>query len=109
MTQQEAVRKKMEEAYKGQDTESLLNHIAWTDVILPKIQKERELYQSLLVQAVLGVEPTVKDVNGHVHKISREHLAGRIAGLDYIMKLFERILRDGERAVEELRTFGINT
>lgn len=108
MTNEIAVRKKMEEAYRGQDTQDLLNHIGWTDNVKPALLKERENFQQLLVSAVLGVEPTIKDHNGAIHKITREQLAGRIQGIDYIMSLLERILIKGERATEELRTFGLN-
>jgi hypothetical protein len=41
-------------------------------------------------------------------EISKEQLAGKIYGIDYIIDLVGNILSRGERAVAELRKAGVN-
>ena len=95
-------------AYQAQDTRDLLDHIAWTDIIAPALEKEIAREQAMLVQAVLLVEPTVKDGNGQFHTITKEKIAGKIHGLMFAKKLIEDILVKGEKAVLDLSKEGIN-
>ena len=89
MTHQEiAVR-----AYQGADTRDLLNHIAWTDVIKPELLKAKEFYTKELVTGVL--EATSKSG-------SREQIAGRIYGIDFVIKVLENVLRNGKLAEDLL-------
>ena len=48
-----------------------------------------------------------KTLTGPV-EVTREQLAGKIYGIDYIMTLVERILGRGEQATSELKRLGIN-
>lgn len=83
-------------AAKAEDTESLLNHIAWTDVVRPELLRRREMWAKMLVTSTLGTSLP--------EGTTREMLAGRILGIDDVISLLEKILRDGARAVEMLRT-----
>lgn len=89
------------EAYQGADTADLLNHLAWTDVILPKIRKARDQYTNILVAMTLGAAPVGLT-------LTREQVAGRIHGLDFITELMQKILQRGEKAEELLRAQGIS-
>jgi hypothetical protein len=90
MTHQEA----LVTAAKAEDTANLLNHIAWTDVVRPKLQEQVAIYSQLIVAEALGGKlPLGK---------SREQLAGICYGINYVSTLFEKILRDGERAMKDL-------
>ncbi len=85
-------------AAQGEDTYDLLNHIAWTDVIKPKLQRTVQDYSAILVNEALGGPlPPGK---------TREQIAGAAFGINYIITLFERVLRDGEKALEELAAHG---
>lgn len=82
-------------AAKAEDTQDLLNHIAWTDVVKPELLRRRDAYAKQLVNATLGqVLPEGQ---------TREMIAGRILGIDDLISLLERILRDGHRAVEQIK------
>lgn len=87
-------------AAKAEDTYNLLNHIAWTDVILPKLQQQVTQYSALLVNEALGAP-----LPG---KLTREQVAGMAYGINYIATLFEKILREGERALTSLNSEGIS-
>jgi len=65
------------------------------------------MYTKLLVEATLGRPVQVKGAEGPV-TITREQLAGKIYGLDFVTKLMEDILARGGRAVQELRLQGVN-
>jgi hypothetical protein len=88
------------EAHQAQDVESLLDNIAWTDVILPKILAAREQYTSSLVALTLGAQTT--------SPITREQIAGRIYGLDFVVTLMQKILKRGKDAEEYLASIGIS-
>lgn len=80
---------------KAEDTQDLLNHIAWTDVIKPELLRRRDAYAKQLVNATLG--QTLPEGT------TREMIAGRILGIDDLISLLERILRDGSRAAEQMQ------
>jgi hypothetical protein len=84
---------------KGEDTYDLLSHIAWTDVILPRLEKEIVTYSTILVNEALGTP-----IPGN---ITREQVAGRAYGIRWVQNLLERILKDGKRGLEHLQTEGI--
>ncbi len=78
-------------AAKAEDTYDLLNHIAWTDVIKPKLELQVHQWSAMLVNEALGSPlPPGK---------TREQIAGMAYGVQHIIRLFEQIIRDGERAV----------
>ena len=83
-------------AAQGADVQDLLNHIAWTDVILPKIDEARKTLTQQLVNLVLtapGQRP-----NGE----TQEQIAGKLYGLNYITTTLQRILSEGAGAREIL-------
>jgi|WetSurMetagenome_2_1015567.scaffolds.fasta_scaffold138310_2 hypothetical protein len=86
---------------KGEDTRNLLDHIAWTDVIEPELEKRKALYGKLLVAAVLGSKITIPGSSGPTD-LTPEQLAGRIDGINFIQTLLKRILRDGASAFSTL-------
>lgn len=81
-------------AAQGIDTQDLLNHIAWTDVILPKLLEAKSIITSQLVTATLS--PSKEGT------CTKEQLAGQLFGIDYITKTIEKILREGSSASESL-------
>ena len=107
-TREEALRNRILLATKSRDLKDWLDHMAWTDVLLPAMEKERAFYQQMLVNATLGAEPSIKDYNGVIRLVTREQLAGRIQGIDFIISLIERILQKGEKALDELSETGYN-
>lgn len=95
------------DAAKAEDTADLLNHIAWTDVIHPALQRERELYTKLLVSSTLGMPVRTASAGGPV-ELTKEQLAGKIYGIDFITDLLEKILTKGDKAIAELHAQGIH-
>lgn len=95
------------DAYKAEDLQNLLDHIAWTDTIRPALLRERDNLTKLLVDATLGLPIQQRTVSGPV-TISKEQLAGKIFGVDYVFSLFEKILAKGETAERELKAMGVN-
>ena len=81
----------------------LAHHIGWTEVVLPKLQKMKELYTQVLVNAVLSNKPPFLDGQ----ETTREQLAGRVYGIDYIMRLMDEIIRKGTRALSDLEAQGV--
>lgn len=92
----------LESIARAEDVQNLLDHIAWTDTILPALLKHRAGFESQLVEAVLGHRPVM--ITGQT--LSPEQLAGRIDGLSYSIKLIEDILKRGTRALQEMQQIG---
>jgi hypothetical protein len=90
----------VEAALKGADLQNLLEHIAWTDILEPELQRRRQLYQDMICKKVLG-EPTQ-------NQMSLEQLAGRVAGIDYTLNIIKHVLTKGESALKSLRESGIH-
>lgn len=88
-------RKTVEDAAKGQDLSDLLNHIGWTDIIVPELTKVKERYSTILVSKVLGQQDA--------STLTVEQLAGRIAGIDFVYNLLTKIVEKGEKASDILR------
>jgi hypothetical protein len=86
-----------ESAAKAEDLLDLANHIGWTDVLLPELKKAKDNYSALLVQKVLG--------NHAASPFSTEQLAGRVAGIDFMLGLFNSIITKGERASKFLQEY----
>jgi len=95
---------KIEAVARSQDVLNLLEHIAWTDTILPALLKHRAGFEEQLVGAVLGNRPVL--INGQT--VTPEQLAGRIDGLTYALRLIESILARGEKALAELNSVGMS-
>ena len=94
-------------AYKAEDLGDLLNHIGWVEVLRPALVQERDMFSRLLVGATLGTPVRMETRTGPA-ELTKEQLAGKIYGIDYIIDTIEKILARGDRAVEHLRKFGIN-
>ena len=85
---------------KAEDTYDLLEHIAWEKVIKPALDQEIKRMSSLLVSEALGTP-----LPGG---LTREMVAGKCYGVQYISRLFEKILKDGERALVDLQADGLH-
>ena len=95
--------RQMIQSAQAEDLQNLLEHIAWDSVLLPKIKVAREQYLNLLVGATLG-QP-VRFQTGET--ITKEQLAGRVHGIDFVIKLIENVLKNGGKADLALREAGI--
>ena len=84
---------------KAEDTYDLLQHIAWDKVIKPALDAEVKTYSQLLVLEALG--------NPLPGGLTREQVAGRCYGVQFISSLFEKILQRGEKALEDLQGTGL--
>lgn len=100
MTNSTSHREEAIKAAQAEDLGDLLNHIAWTDVLRPRLQAASQQYQDLLVNSVLGA-PLPPGM-------SREQIAGICNGIKYLTTLIEKVLRDGERAAKNLQFEGIS-
>lgn len=89
-----------EEAARAEDLQGLLDHIAWTDTLEPRLRALREDYSKVLVNHLLGTPLE----NG----LTKEQLAGRIYGIDWITNLIRSVLTRGKKAVTELQYQGIS-
>lgn len=81
-------------AAKGIDTQDFLDHIAWTDVIKPRLEACKLLLTNKLVNAVL--------VGAPVEEASKERIAGQIYGIDFAIKEIEKIVSQGQQAEDLL-------
>lgn len=86
-------------AAKGADVRDWLDHIAWTDVIEPRLTALREARTKELVQVTL---------NPGTAKRSTAEIAGEINGLDYVKNLLIGLVKDGRLADKELAGRGIS-
>jgi len=84
----------------AEDTQDLLNHISWTDVIKPRLLLLSEGYSKQLVNHLLG-QPLPLN-------LSKEQLAGKIYGIQQIIYTFEQVLTQGKKALEDLSSLGIS-
>lgn len=84
---------------KAEDTYDLTQHIAWDKIIKPALDLEIKRMSSMLVSEALGTP-----LPGG---LSREQIAGKCYGIQYISHLFEKILKDGERALVDLQADGL--
>lgn len=95
------------DAYKADDLSDLLDHLAWTDTVRPALLRERDSLTRSLVNSTLGLPIQAKTLAGPV-EVTREQLAGKIYGIDYIVTVFEKILTRGAVAERQLKDLGIN-
>lgn len=89
----------IEDALMGQDLDNLLEHIAWGQIVQPELLKHKSNYETLLVQSVLGQQIINQSTN---QIISKEMLAGRIEGINWIMMYLKNVLSKGVKAQEKL-------
>lgn len=74
----------------GEDTMDLLNHLAWTDIVRPRLEEARITFTNQLVSATLKPQ--------HADAETKEQIAGKLYGIAYVIQIFERILKEGENA-----------
>lgn len=84
---------------KAEDTYDLLQHIAWERVVKPALDEDLKRLSSLLVSEALGTPLPAG--------WTREQVAGKCYGIQYISRLFEKILKEGERALVDLQASGL--
>ena len=85
----------VETSVRADDLEDLLEHIAWANTVEPALAKYKETYHNLLVQSVLGQAVTDR-TTGLV--VSKEMLAGRISGIEWITRYMTNVLNRGKSA-----------
>ena len=83
------INKALETRVRGEDVMDLLDHIAWTNTLKPKLLDVRKQYQEALVTATLG---------GKASPLTPIELAGRCYGITYIVQLIEDLLKNTEEA-----------
>lgn len=96
--------KTIENVLRADDLSDLLDHIAWEQTVQPALDKYRENYQNLLVKSVLG-QAVVDNQSGQI--ISKEMLAGRIEGIDWIKKFLLHVLRKGEASKADMASYNV--
>ncbi len=85
----------LEKVAKATDTEEFLTHIGWEAAVKPSLQAFKETQAKILVAHLLG-----SPLPGN---ITKEQIAGQIYGIDFIIKLLENILTQGQKALEILK------
>lgn len=97
--------KLVQDLAKADDLCDLLDHIAWDKTLSPALAKYKDNYQNLLVKSVLG-QAVVDTTTGQV--ISKEMLAGRIEGIEWIHKFILNVIKRGEVANNELNRYSVS-
>ena len=87
---------------QAEDVFNLLEHIAWTETILPKLLAYKEGVERQLIEAVLGQKPQL--INGQF--LTAEQLAGKVFGINFVVSLLKDILTRGDKALIDLKTAG---
>ena len=82
---------------------NMLQHLAWTDTLEPQLLAHREVLVRQLTESVLGRTTFVQTNAKIAVPLKPEHLAGRIAGIDFILDLMKKVLVAGEKAGDALR------
>ena len=96
--------KTIEHAQEATDLDNLLDHIAWEKIVQPALVKYRDNYQNMLVSSVLG-QAVVDTGSGQI--VTKEMLAGRIHGIEWINKFLLHILKRGDAAQADLIKYDI--
>jgi hypothetical protein len=97
--------KLVQDIAKADDLIDLMDHIAWEKTIAPALAQYKDNYQTLLVQAVLG-QSVVDTQTGQV--ISKEMLAGRIEGINWINKFLLSVIKRGQLSHSELNRYSVS-
>jgi hypothetical protein len=90
----------LESAAKSRDLTDLLDHLAWTDVLKPALDREKSLLSSRLTSATLGTAQS--------EELTPQQLAGMYYGIDRVTSIIEKILRQGGAAEAVLREVGLS-
>ncbi len=84
---------------QAEDLQDLLDHIAWVEVLKPTLEKTKAALATTLVNHMLGTPLE----NGQ----TKEQLAGKIYGINEVVSLIEKVLRNGARGLRELKGSGL--
>lgn len=85
---------------QAEDTYDLLQHIAWTDILLPQLEKEKKAALEAIAAFHLGTPLP----NG----VTVEKLAGKAYGINYVTQKIENVLTRGKKALGEIQEQGIH-
>jgi hypothetical protein len=85
---------------QAEDTYDLLQHIAWTDILLPQLELEKKGALEAIAAYHLGTPLP----NG----MTVEKLAGKAYGINYVIKKIENVLSRGKKALGEIEASGIH-
>jgi hypothetical protein len=87
-------------AAQGIDAEDFLEHIGWTDALRPKLEAAKATLTKQLVDVTLRpADPTAE---------SREQIAGKLWGLDWVVQQIENHVRRGRDARASLAKANIH-
>lgn len=88
------------QAAQGLDAEDFLQHIGWTDALRPKLLTAKDILTKQLVDLTLSKpDPTSE---------SREQIAGKLWGIDWVIKQIEAHVRKGREAEAQLAQANIH-
>jgi hypothetical protein len=87
-------------AAKAEDVQDLLQHIGWTDVLQPELQKTAKEYEQAIVQIALGASLT-DNMTGQILTI--EEVSSRLRAMYWLESILKAILRRGREGVDTLR------
>jgi hypothetical protein len=86
----------VEAVQQAEEVLDLLDHLAWTDVLKPKIEKQISIYGRMLPTLVLNSSKE-KELG-----ITKEELAGRMEGFKYAVAAIEEVLTKGTNAFKAI-------
>lgn len=81
------------------EVEDFMQHLGWAEHIAPVLEAYKRNQSDALVGAVLG--ESLVTVDGV--QLSKEQIAGRIAGIMWLEKVLAQIIRHGKSAEEALK------
>lgn len=84
----------------AEDTFNLLDHIGWVNSVKPRLDSHREAMSKMLVDHLLG-KPLPAS-------LTKEQVAGMIYGINYIEALISSVLREGSKALDQLKLENIS-
>lgn len=85
---------------KGQDLAEYLDHIAWSGIVEPWLLRQKEVYQSWLVDVVLSHKPLVL---GDGRQITAEQCAAHVEAINNLLQFFRLINGQHKKALEALQ------
>lgn len=89
---------------KGQDLGNYLDHIAWSGIVNPWLQKEKDQFQKWLVSIVLSHKP-LELQNGEL--LTAERCAAYVEAINGLTRMFEIINKRADSALEKLQEVDI--
>ena len=86
--------KLLDKAADGALVVDLTESAGWTDVVRPALQKHIDYLKSQVITRMMG---------GQTCPQTPSELAAQAFGLQFALELIEKILKDGTKALEDLR------